>query len=244
MSLRLAAAASTSSTFASSSTPATTPVTPHVNPGSSFHVFRATASPPPVLGSGSYSNSRRPSEVPTTPAIRSPSVSNGDRNGDAVNNRANGINVQSKEKEKERTPLITVDIEEAEEEARQRARRKGRTEEEVGAIAQTAARSVYYSSSCHWPCQDTTSGRNILTTHQRFAARLAADHKAVLRPDVETPFVDAQDVVNRLLPYHIFLHPREDLQTIIHPHVPQSSVIKGKRKATEEDILREEIAGM
>lgn len=78
---------------------------------------------------------------------------------------------------------------------------------------------------------------------RRFATRLAADHKAVLHPDVETPFVDAQDVVDRLLPYHIFLHPKEDLRPLTDPCPSTLHSRKGKRKATEEDLLREEIAG-
>ena len=56
-----------------------------------------------------------------------------------------------------------------------------------------------------------------------------------LQPDTETPFVDAEDAVRRLLPYHIFQHSKEDLYTLTGR--------KGKRKATEEDLLREEIAG-
>lgn len=69
----------------------------------------------------------------------------------------------------------------------------------------------------------------------RVAQRIAEDQMAVLQPDVETPFADAADVVRRLLPYHVFQHPAEDLHTL--------SGRKGKRKATEEDLLREEIAG-
>lgn len=69
----------------------------------------------------------------------------------------------------------------------------------------------------------------------RIAERIAADQTAALQPDAETPFVDAEDAVRRLLPYHIFQHPKEDLLA------PTGR--KGKRKATEEDLLREEIAG-
>ncbi|KIY73111.1 hypothetical protein CYLTODRAFT_485824 [Cylindrobasidium torrendii FP15055 ss-10] len=59
----------------------------------------------------------------------------------------------------------------------------------------------------------------------RVDERLKADHAAVLSPDVDSPFVDALDVVKRLLPYHVFQLPAEDN--------------KGKRKATEEDEIRE-----
>lgn len=62
-----------------------------------------------------------------------------------------------------------------------------------------------------------------------------ADQIAALQPDTETPFSDAADAVRRLLPYHIFKHPEEDLRKLTGR--------KGKRKATEEDLIREEIAG-
>jgi Conserved region of unknown function on GLTSCR protein len=57
----------------------------------------------------------------------------------------------------------------------------------------------------------------------------------VLHPDVDSPFVDQLDVIRRLLPYHLFQHPKEDLDTIISG--------KGKEKAVEQD-WREEIRGM
>ena len=75
----------------------------------------------------------------------------------------------------------------------------------------------------------------IVVYFARIAQQIAADQTAALQPDTETPFVDAADAVTRLLPYHVFQHPAEDLQTITGN--------KGKRKATEEDLLREEIAG-
>ncbi|KAL1748807.1 hypothetical protein HDZ31DRAFT_29018 [Schizophyllum fasciatum] len=68
-------------------------------------------------------------------------------------------------------------------------------------------------------------------TAARFAARLAADQQATLKPDVDSPFVDAEDAVRRLLPYHIYQQPREDLEKLISP--------KGKGKA--EDDIRSEI---
>ncbi|KAH8080267.1 hypothetical protein BXZ70DRAFT_641162 [Cristinia sonorae] len=90
-----------------------------------------------------------------------------------------------------------------------RSQYKKRTAEEAGITSQTAA---------------------------RVCARLAEDHAMVLKPDVETPFVDKVDVVKRLLPYHVFQHPMEDLIPLTQP------AGKGKMKATEEDLLREEIA--
>ncbi|KAJ7462372.1 hypothetical protein B0H11DRAFT_1735387, partial [Mycena galericulata] len=77
------------------------------------------------------------------------------------------------------------------------------------------------------PKKRTPEEEEITTrTAARVAARLALDHAAVLSPDTETPFSDCIDVVNRLLPYHVFHQPREDLDR------------KGKGKA---DDLRAEI---
>ncbi|KAF8482799.1 hypothetical protein DFH94DRAFT_729768 [Russula ochroleuca] len=66
----------------------------------------------------------------------------------------------------------------------------------------------------------------------RVASRLTADHISALFPDADSPFRDIEDVVDRLLPYHVFQHPREDLL----------KAGKGKRKATEAEILRSEVA--
>src|SRR6266851_1775559 len=84
--------------------------------------------------------------------------------------------------------------------------------------------------------------RQILSSHRdpkrkiscRVAARLTADHISALFPDVETPFQDVEDAVDRLLPYHVFQHPRDDLL---------KAGKKGKRKATETEILQNELAG-
>ncbi|KAL4268918.1 GLTSCR protein conserved domain-containing protein [Pleurotus pulmonarius] len=72
----------------------------------------------------------------------------------------------------------------------------------------------------------------IQETKERFAARLAADHAAVLHPDVDTPFMDVQDAMSRLLPYHIFLQPKNDLEWVINGG-------KGKQKAPPEVELSE-----
>ncbi len=77
---------------------------------------------------------------------------------------------------------------------------------------------------------------------RRIASRLAEDHRTALFPDVDEPFVDEVDVVKRLLPYHVFQLPREDLEVLLQNGAIHPSR-KGKRKATEEDLLREEIAG-
>ncbi|KAF8345881.1 hypothetical protein F5887DRAFT_963926 [Amanita rubescens] len=86
--------------------------------------------------------------------------------------------------------------------AKNTARLKSRLPEEQEIIAQTAA---------------------------RLASHLASDQAAVLKPDIDTPFVDYRDVVNRLLPYHVFQQPQEDLANIVHDK-------KGKGKATENDL--------
>jgi len=75
------------------------------------------------------------------------------------------------------------------------------------------------------------------STLRRFACSLALDHVSVLYPDVDTPFVDAVDVVHRLLPYHVFQHPKEDLDALV-----TGGTFKGKGKATNH-YLHDEIKG-
>ncbi|VDB95276.1 unnamed protein product [Peniophora sp. CBMAI 1063] len=62
----------------------------------------------------------------------------------------------------------------------------------------------------------------------RAVGALVADQRTAVDPDYETAFVDAHDVVRRLLPYHIFQLPVE--------------AGKGKRRASEADLAREELA--
>ena len=57
-----------------------------------------------------------------------------------------------------------------------------------------------------------------------------------LYPDADTPFQDELDVVNRLLPYHIFQHPQQDL-TVLRGGV-------GKNKETDVEQLRKEVKGL
>ncbi|KAG7098616.1 hypothetical protein E1B28_000538 [Marasmius oreades] len=77
-----------------------------------------------------------------------------------------------------------------------------------------------------------TSEENEITdaTAARFVSRLAEDHAAALNPDVDSPFIDTVDIVKRLLPYHIYLNPKEDLKPLIFDR-------KGKSRA---DQLRKE----
>jgi hypothetical protein len=55
------------------------------------------------------------------------------------------------------------------------------------------------------------------------------DHISVLYPDVDTPFVDGVDVMQRLLPYHVFQLPHEDIVT--------GAKVKGKGKASDHNSL-------
>ncbi|KAF7321607.1 Chloride channel protein [Mycena kentingensis (nom. inval.)] len=66
----------------------------------------------------------------------------------------------------------------------------------------------------------------------RVSARLEQDHAAVLHPDTETPFADAYDATRRLLPYHVFCHPKEDLV----------KDRKGKRKADDDEVAETKFA--
>src|SRR5579863_8564943 len=90
-----------------------------------------------------------------------------------------------------------------------------------------------YQPGTPWQALSPSSNPDRKISCPSVAARLTADHISVLFPDVDTPFRDVEDVVDRLLPYHVFQHPREDL--------PKAG--KGKRKATEEEILQNELAG-
>ncbi|KAI5121560.1 hypothetical protein M0805_000741 [Coniferiporia weirii] len=65
------------------------------------------------------------------------------------------------------------------------------------------------------------------------AANLEMDQTLTLYPDADTPFEDEIDVVRRLLPYHIYQHPQHDLDEV--------RGLKGKSKATEIDLLQEEV---
>ena len=49
----------------------------------------------------------------------------------------------------------------------------------------------------------------------RVTTLLVADHLSVMFPDVDTPFSDMEDVVRRLLPYHVLQQPAKDLQEVI-----------------------------
>lgn len=59
---------------------------------------------------------------------------------------------------------------------------------------------------------------------------LAADHLSVMFPDVDTPFTDTEDVIRRLLPYHVLQQPAKDLREVIAD--PSG---KGKARAVREN---------
>jgi len=68
----------------------------------------------------------------------------------------------------------------------------------------------------------------------RLNSLLAHDQGLISHPDVDSQFVDETDVIKRLLPYHIFHQPKEDL----------SSTISGRAKANLVEVnLKEEIRG-
>lgn len=79
-------------------------------------------------------------------------------------------------------------------------------------------------------CMNSTSSLNRVTQN------LAVDQILTAFPEVDEPFKNKRDVVDRLLPYHIYQHPQCDLDAL------RGS--KGKGKATEFDLLKEEIKGM
>lgn len=56
-----------------------------------------------------------------------------------------------------------------------------------------------------------------------------------MNPDVESPFADAADAVRRLLPYHVFHHPEDELQHAICS-ARRASVTKGKGKEKALDV--------
>ncbi|KZT56572.1 hypothetical protein CALCODRAFT_518033 [Calocera cornea HHB12733] len=70
----------------------------------------------------------------------------------------------------------------------------------------------------------------------RVAQAILADQLAVTYPDYKTPFRDATDVVHRLLPYHIFQQPDEDILST------RTRNLKRKEKEDEEaGALRQDV---
>ena len=69
-----------------------------------------------------------------------------------------------------------------------------------------------------------------LCDYYRVASLLTADHLSVIFPDVDTPFTDTEDVIRRLLPYHVLQQPAKDLQ-----EVTLDPSGKGKSRAVGEN---------
>ncbi|KAI0630267.1 hypothetical protein C8Q77DRAFT_1137268 [Trametes polyzona] len=163
-----------------------------------------------------------PATAPPTPIARAQSVAETDGREQSLDRQVNGNTQQEANgssngvlrKPEEVRASIVADVEAVRARAIAWSRKQGRTIEEEAAMAETAA---------------------------RVASRLAEDQRAALVPDVETPFEDEVDVVKRLLPYHIFQQPKEDLDAVLQSGSVHPSR-KGKRKATAEDLLRDEIA--
>ncbi|KAI0374125.1 hypothetical protein BV20DRAFT_962102 [Pilatotrama ljubarskyi] len=197
----------------------------HAHPSFSTH-----SQQPPVISTklrrvadveSTSSSAVTPATAPPTPVARAQSVAetegreqSQDRqvNGTAQYERGASNGVEQKRPQDLKASII-ADLDAVRARAIARSRQQGRTIEEEAAMAHTAV---------------------------RVASRLVEDQRAALVPDVETPFVDQVDVVKRLLPYHIFQQPK-DLDAILLSGSIRPSR-KGKRKATEEDLLREEIA--
>ncbi|KAI3626008.1 hypothetical protein CBS9595_001369 [Malassezia furfur] len=86
-------------------------------------------------------------------------------------------------------------------------------------------------------------------TRQRMDEALAQHHAAALAPDTATPFRNAQDVVARLLPYHVWQAPERDLLTAMDARwAPPADVrdesvtfrVPYKRKRAQEDDCAED----
>lgn len=64
---------------------------------------------------------------------------------------------------------------------------------------------------------------------------MASDHLMALYPDLDSPFQDERDAVNRLLPFHVFQIPKLEASGL--------GIGKGKGKAVEPE-LRNALEGM
>lgn len=86
------------------------------------------------------------------------------------------------------------------------------------------------------------------STRSNFARALAADQEAVLRPDYRTSFRNVNDVVKRLLPYHVWNINEDDLRWAMQGQKDEAnessstSVLqfrKRKRGVSEQDSVAE-----
>jgi len=98
------------------------------------------------------------------------------------------------------------------------------------AAAASTKEATSVNKSAH--AKRTSDECEIMTqTAERFNSCLAHDQELVSHPDVDSQFVDEEDVINRLLPYHIFQQPKEDLGLVI--------LGKGKEKVAEVEWKEE-----
>jgi len=74
------------------------------------------------------------------------------------------------------------------------------------------------------------------------ALLLANDCKQTSNPSIEAPFTDAKDVVRRLLPFHIYQHPENELRYAqsSKAHARYRTAEKGKEKETSSPSNQEE----
>jgi hypothetical protein len=68
---------------------------------------------------------------------------------------------------------------------------------------------------------------------------LSLDQHSAINPDVSS-FRSAADVIQRLLPYHVFQLPDEDLHTVLDGAPSTSASVKGKGKARAREWDLEE----
>lgn len=212
----------------------------------------STSTSTPGAGVGAVGLAQVPSQASVaSEAVSATSVSTPvNANGEgAVKVEGEGDATQGEGEVKKEEVVASVKPELYAEEARRRGRAKGRTEEEVEAMAGVAYR--YVSTICFSLAIYLIRPLPLYCVIWfRFATSLASDHHHVLNPDTETPFSDAHDVVKRLLPYHVFLQPRRDLKMLLERPLSELRGYsafrvdgKGKGKATEEELAREEIRG-
>ncbi|CDS05326.1 hypothetical protein LRAMOSA07855 [Lichtheimia ramosa] len=73
---------------------------------------------------------------------------------------------------------------------------------------------------------------------RRIYDSILSDHKAVTEPDYKTPFKSKQDVIDRLLPYHIYQYPKVDMDANKIPMDKQDQLTKEIFKSQAELFKR------
>ncbi|KAJ3023557.1 hypothetical protein HKX48_002430 [Thoreauomyces humboldtii] len=83
---------------------------------------------------------------------------------------------------------------------------------------------------------------NAAEIKRRFKAALAADHRAVLTPDL-TAFRSIDDAIERLLPYHVYQYPPDDETPGVDVGVPDATALLARTAglvAELDEVLRTE----